>query len=72
MKTCVFLLLCLVGVRLGRGESWFLTIAAGAGAAIFAISLLPYASWLKLDEQGFTINQPLLATQHTSYGSHSR
>lgn len=57
VRAVAFLVLCLVGVRLGvMGNSWLLTIGAAAGVAVFSISLIPGAGWLKLDEQGFTFS----------------
>ena len=54
LKSLVFLLLCLIGARLCVGTSGLLTIASLGGAAIFAASFLPGATWLTLDDQGFT------------------
>ena len=54
LKSLVFLLLCLIGARLCMGTSWLLTIATLGGAAVFAASFLPGATWLKLGDQGFT------------------
>ena len=62
-KFSAFSLLCLLGVWLGWGVSWFLTLASAAGVVIFPMSLLPGAAWLKLDEQGFTIRSMY---RHTS------
>ncbi len=47
----------------GEWLAWFCTLFFGLGAVIFAVNLLPNASYLRLEDDGFTYSS--LFRQHT-------
>jgi len=50
-----FAAIALVMVRNGKSAGWFPLAVFGLGAFVFALQLLPGASYLKLDSEGLTV-----------------
>lgn len=42
-------------VHKGAPNGWFVALAFGVGALVFAVSMLPNASYLQLDDDGFEL-----------------
>ena len=53
----VFLWPVLMTTRIGQSAGGIITLACAVGVIISALTLVPGATWLKLDSQGFTVKK---------------